>query len=287
MSPASDPQGITGGLTLYLLPHSLRNYEKLRQLIGAVVRNRAQPFKQWLISKYNAKHADNMYRYATKYHTLAFSQELMQMPATRKKLGIMQSISLLTRYIKITTGINLHRVWLEWLKEKEVCWSHPQPKLQTQAKEFTLTNIPVRYHDFVLFMYVTGLRTLESIKAYNDHDKYCKDGILELYWNSGNRKLANATYCLCSIKPRPWSLLAITPPMVKRNVNTKTLNFEPRYLRHLNFTVNANKVNPLLAEFTQGRRGSISEKHYYISLLSEYKQKWIDVWKPVIEMIIH
>jgi hypothetical protein len=157
--------------------------------------------------------------------------------------------------------------------------------MQTHAKELSLLQLPKRYHDFALFMYVTGLRTLEAVKAYNDHDNYCKDGILELYWNSGNRKYANATYCLCNIKPRPWSLSKLTHAMVSRNVKTATLGFEPRYLRHLNFTINANKVNPLLAEFMQGRRGNMSERHYYISLLDEYKQKWIEIWGSVVSRL--
>jgi len=157
----------------------------------------------------------------------------------------------------------------------------------TQAKGVNLFNVDPKYHDFVLFMYTTGLRTGEAIKAFNDHSTYCNNGILELYWNRSNRKIANATYCLCNIKPyNRWSKPYLSTDSLKNHVNSRMLGFEPRYLRHLNFTINANKINPLLAEFIQGRRGSISEKHYYISLLTEFKQKWIDVWTPIIQQIL-
>jgi len=269
---------------LFGVSEELCNYA--RAIIKETITKKQNEFRNWLLSKYQCKNGKNWLSYAVKYHEYAFNSELAALPNTRKKIDIMLSISALTRFIKVQQGINLHKLWLTWLSEKEIHWVKTQPKIQTEAKDVSLEKIPEDYHEYVLFMYTTGLRTGEAIQVFNEHNIWCKNGVLELYWNRGNRKYANATYCLCNIIPyENWHTKQLTTDKIKKNVNTKALGFEPRYLRHLNFTVNANKVNPLLAEFMQGRRGSISEKHYYISLLGEYRQKWLETWQPIIAQL--
>jgi len=117
----------------------------------------------------------NWFHYAVKYRHIAFNIELISLPNTRKKTDIMLGISAITRFIKIQKGINLHALWLQWLHEKEIRWTKPQPKIQTQTKEINLTHIEKEYRDFVRFLYATGLRTGEAIKAFDEHEQLCKD----------------------------------------------------------------------------------------------------------------
>ena len=58
----------------------------------------------------------------------------------------------------------------------------------------------------------------------------------------------------------------------------KKFNCKLRYLRKLNFTVIASKLDPLLAEFIQGRRKNVSQRHYFLPMINQHKKKWIKTW---------
>ena len=60
-----------------------------------------------------------------------------------------------------------------------------------------------------------------------------------------------------------------------------------RHLRKVTFTVNATKLDPLLAEFMQGRRGNISQRHYFLPSMQNHRQKWLRVWSPVLNEILN
>ena len=58
-------------------------------------------------------------------------------------------------------------------------------------------------------------------------------------------------------------------------INKRNLGFEMRDLRKVNFTINVSKVDPLLAEFMQGRRGNVSQKHYFLPSMENNYRKWL------------
>jgi hypothetical protein len=68
-------------------------------------------------------------------------------------------------------------------------------------------------------------------------------------------------------------------------MNSKILGCELRYLRKLNYTINATKIDPLLAEFMQGRRGNVSQRHYFLPLMSNNQKKWNKIWGNIIKKI--
>ena len=69
---------------------------------------------------------------------------------------------------------------------------------------------------------------------------------------------------------------------VYRNLNSKYLSCEIRYLRKLNYTLIATKIDPLLAEFMQGRRGNVSQRHYFLLMMNQNKEKWNQLWQEIL-----
>ena len=69
---------------------------------------------------------------------------------------------------------------------------------------------------------------------------------------------------------------------LRRNLKSSILGCEIRYLRKLNYTVNATKIDPLLAEFMQGRRGNVSQRHYFLPLMNNNRKKWVRVWNKFL-----
>ena len=65
-------------------------------------------------------------------------------------------------------------------------------------------------------------------------------------------------------------------------MNSKIIGCEFRYLRKLNYTINATKIDPLLAEFMQGRRGNVSQRHYFLPLMNNNQKKWIKIWTKIL-----
>ncbi len=236
----------------------------------------------------------NLLRYAKHYAHLAFSDQLIIEPTCRKKVDILKSISNLTRYMDVKYDTYLHDEFTKWLKRKEIKWSS---KSRTNTYEIAktvkleqvlqkITELPYKYKIFCLFLLVTGLRTEEAIKAFNHHAELCRDNIIELFWDHGTKK-TNAVYC------HPLLHDAIDKFKVSKalylpnggNLVKKNLGFELRVLRKLNYTITATKVDPLLAEFMQGRRGNVSQKHYFLPALQENRQKWLETWTPIIEKV--
>ena len=144
-----------------------------------------------------------------------------------------------------------------------------------------LKKIPEKYKIFGLFVLVSGLRTSEAIDAFNNHEKICRDGILEIFTDRNTKK---TVYCHPLLHERIRFKVSNTE--VYRNLNSKYLGCEIRYLRKLNYTINATKIDPLLAEFMQGRRGNVSQRHYFLPLLGNNKMKWNRVWTPILKKII-
>jgi hypothetical protein len=63
------------------------------------------------------------------------------------------------------------------------------------------------------------------------------------------------------------------------------VNFPFKMLRKINYTLNV-KIEPLLAEFMQGRTGNVSMKHYFLPLLENNKAKWLETWNPIIKQVL-
>ncbi len=145
-----------------------------------------------------------------------------------------------------------------------------------------LKEIPEKYRIFGLFVLVSGLRTSEAIDAFNNHEKICRDGILEIF-SDRNTKKTNAVYCHPLLHERIRFKVSNTG--VYRNLNSKYLGSEVRYLRKLNYTLVATKIDPLLSEFMQGRCGNVSQRHYFLPMMGQHKKKWIEIWQSVLNNI--
>ena len=63
------------------------------------------------------------------------------------------------------------------------------------------------------------------------------------------------------------------------------LGCQIKYLRKINFTMVATKIDPLLTEFMQGRRGSVSQKHYFLPLMQNNRKKWDKIWDEILSTV--
>jgi intergrase/recombinase len=241
-----------------------------------------------LLNNKSEIHAKYTFKSSKKNHHLAFSNELIFMKQSRKKLDILKGIANLTRFLDIINDTEFHEEFTKWLKKKEIKW-----RLNVNSKNYWMANnisiekivenlekITKKYRIFGLFVLVSGLRTSEAIDAFNNHDKICRDGILEIFTDR-NTKKTNAVYCHPFLHKE--IKFKVTNTGVYRNLNSKYLGSEIRYLRKLNYTMVATKIDPLLAEFMQGRRGNVSQRHYFLPMMNQNKEKWIKIWKPLVE----
>jgi len=103
---------------------------------------------------------------------------------------------------------------------------------------------------------------------------------MEMFWDRKTKK-TNAVYCHPSL--HGLLTLKVNKTGIKRNMKSSILGCELRYLRKLNYTINATKIDPLLAEFMQGRRGNVSQRHYFLPLMSNNRKKWVRVWSRILE----
>jgi len=229
-----------------------------------------------------------MYRYSKKYHHLPFTDEFVAMKETRNRCDILKSTANLTRYLDIKNDTSFHEEFTKWVKKKEIKWS-----VRNNRNNYVIANqislkgvlgrirkLPRKYRIFGLFVLVSGLRTEESMTAFNNHSKICHDGIMEMFWDRETKR-ANAVYC----HPQLHNSISYTvnETGVRRNLKSSILGCEIRYLRKLNYTINATKLDPLLAEFMQGRRGNISQRHYFLPLMNNNRKKWIKTWNQIIK----
>ncbi len=216
-----------------------------------------------------------------------FTDELVRMEANRVRTDIIKASALLTRYLDIRHDTFFHEQFLIWLKRKELKWTYKtnnnlyyiSQNLSIEKVLKSIVKLPIRYKIFALFALSTGLRPDESFRAFNNHSKLCNKGVMELFWDRGTKK-ANVVFCHPKLHDK------IIFPMSKgayKYINKKESGFEMRYLRKLNYTVNATKIDPLLAEFMQGRRGNVSQRHYFLPLMSNNKRKWIRIWDKFLK----
>ncbi|AFS83370.1 hypothetical protein NSED_07890 [Candidatus Nitrosopumilus sediminis] len=250
-----------------------------------------EDYREWLFNNKSQLNAKYTFKDSKKYHHLAFSDELVSMKPSRKRQDILKGISNITRYLDIKKDTDFHELWLKWLKKKEIRW-RMNPKTDTYLlanqirMEDVLKNIrglPEKYKIFATFVLVSGLRTSEAIEAFNNHDKICREGVMELFWDRGTKK-ANAVYCHPILHDK--MKYKTSASRVTKNLHSKYLGCEVRYLRKLNYTFNATKIDPLLAEFMQGRRGNVSQRHYFLPMMSNHRRKWKSVWLKVLKDLV-
>jgi hypothetical protein len=245
-------------------------------------------YKEWLLANKQKSYANKLLRYSKRYWEYGFSERLVLMESNRTRVEIMKAVANLTRYLDILNDTNLHEEFTKWLKRKELHWSSRKyidnytlgKRLNVTEVVQKLREVPLRYSNFGLFMLVTGLRTTEAMKAFNNHSKLCHDGMMELFWDRRTKK-ANAVFC------HPFLHSKINHTISRKvyyHITRKTLGFDLRDLRKLNFTINAMKIDPLLAEFMQGRRGNVSQRHYFLPMMNEHRKKWVKVWEKILNL---
>ena len=209
------------------------------------------------------------------------------MKPSRTKQDILKGIANLTRFLDIMNDTEFHEEFLKWLKKKEIKW-----RLEVRSKNYWMANnitiekivdnlskITTNYRIFGLFTLVSGLRTSEAIDAFNNHEKICRDGVLEIFTDR-NTKKTNAVFCHPELHDK--IKFKVNNTGVYRNLNSKFLGCEIRYLRKLNYTLVATKIDPLLAEFMQGRRGNVSQRHYFLPMMNENQKLWNKIWTKVL-----
>jgi len=233
-------------------------------------------YKKWLYSNKNERYARYIWLRSPSVVELLFNDEFVNRSSDRNKQDDLRAMGNLCRFHDIKYDTDLHQKFTTWLKKKEIKWkdkTYNFPKEQLPLKQ-VLENIsklkPIQ-KDFALFMLTSGLRTYEARVIFENHKKFCHDGILEIFW-SKKTKNTNATFCFPALHDK------MDKKFIFDYDDFKVLGCELRYLRKLNFTINATNLDPLLAEYIQGRRGSVSEKHYYLSNMNQHRKKWIKIW---------
>ena len=245
-----------------------------------------ESYKKWLFSNKHRGYAHKLFGKSRKFWQLGFNDELITMKQTRTKLEIMKALGNLTRFLDIMYDTNLHEEFLTWLKRKEIHWSIKSnldtyligKRLDVNEIIKKLNTLPTRYQNFGLFVLVSGLRTSEAIQAFNNHDKLCRDGVMELFWDRRTKK-ANAVYCHPYLHGRIDHTMSTK---IYKFITKEKVGFDLRDLRKVNYTINATKIDPLLAEFMQGRRGNVSQRHYFLPMMNHHRQKWVGIWKPLL-----
>ncbi len=238
-------------------------------------------YKKWLYSNKNERYARYIWLRSPSVVNQLFNDEFVSRSSDRNKQDDLRAMGNLCRFHDIKFDTDLHQKFTTWLKKKEIKWkdkTYNFPKEQLPLKQ-VLENIsklePIQ-KDFALFMLTSGLRTYEARVVFENHKKFCHDGILEIFWTK-KTKNTNATFCFPALHDK------MDRKFVFDYDDFKILGCELRYLRKLNFTINAINLDPLLAEYIQGRRGSVSEKHYYLSNMNQHRKKWIKIWNKIIE----
>jgi len=244
-------------------------------------------YKKWLDNNKSTYYAKFLLCGGKKWHRYAFSNELVELPSDRKREDILKAVTNLTRFLDIRYDTYFHEDFLKWIKRKELRWKSAKsfqiPKnISMDSILHNIQSLPEKYKLFALFALVSGLRTFEIVKVLNEHNSLCKDGIIEMYWDRKTKK-SNAVYCHPLLHNKIQ--FKYTKNTVHRNLHSKVLGCEIKYLRKLNYTIIATKIDPLLAEFMQGRRGNVSQRHYFLPLLGNNKRKWIRIWDSIIQKI--
>ncbi|MFQ5788596.1 MAG: integrase, partial [Thermodesulfobacteriota bacterium] len=246
-----------------------------------------QEYYDWLSTNKSKHYARFLRRESKKQFRLAFSNELARLPNDRKREDILKALTNLIRYIDIKYDTSFHEEFLHWIKRKEIKWKATRPivipkEISLHTIVSNLQKLEEKYRIFGIFALVSGLRTFEIVKVLNNHDQLCHDGIIEMYWDRKTKK-SNAVFCHPLLHDKIKH--TYTENTVHRHINSKNLGCETKYLRKINFTINAMKIDPLLAEFMQGRRGNVSQRHYFLPMMNEHKKKWIKVWEKILNLL--
>ena len=247
-----------------------------------------EDYRKWLFNNKSEIHAKYTFKSSKKNHHIAFSNELVFMKQSRKKLDILKGIANLTRFLDIINDTEFHEEFTKWLKKKEIRWRiNVQSNNYKISNEITIENVleniknlSEKYRVFAMFVLVSGLRTTEAKEAFNNHDKLCRDGVMELFWDR-NTKKTNAVYCHPLLHDK--MKFQVSSSRITKNLHSKHLGCEIRYLRKLNYTINATKLDPLLAEFMQGRRGNVSQRHYFLPMMNQNQKRWEKIWIKILE----
>jgi intergrase/recombinase len=229
-----------------------------------------------------------MFKRAKQYYHLAFSKELVFWESTRKRQDILKCLAVFTRFLDLKNDTEFHYELLKWMKKKDLKWNSTKKHntyrltkiIPVESVLERINQLPEKYKIFALFTLVSGLRTSEAITAFNNHDSLCSEGVMELFWDRVTKK-ANSVYCHPLLHDK-MNHHHVSASRVTKNLNSKILGCEIRYLRKLNYTINATKIDPLLAEFMQGRRGNVSQRHYFLPMMSQNQKKWIKIWKTIL-----
>lgn len=245
-------------------------------------------YKKWLYDNKSKYYARTLFRGSKKWYEYAFSTNLVELQNNRRKGDMLRAITNLTRYIDIKNDSYFHEEFLKWMKRKELSWKVKEPIKITKEVSIdiilnNLKQIPEKYQLFGIFALVSGLRTFECVKVLNNHDQLCQNGIIEMYWDRKTKK-SNAVYCHPLLHDKfKYSYHEST---IHRNLTSKMLGCKIKYLRKINYTKIATKIDPLLAEFMQGRRGNVSQRHYFLPMMKTHKQQWTDLWKEIIKQVL-
>ncbi len=178
---------------------NLNPHEDYRMLLKRIDWN---DYERWIEEGRYQAYAKDMFNYAKKFCNLLFSNEFVEMPNCRRKINIQNALANLTRYLDIKFETNLHDSFLQWVGRKGLKWNlGKKPDLYALGQRVKIEDMIKRLKElpeslklFGAFALVSGLRTLESVAAFNNHDKLCENGIMELFWDRRCKK-ANAIYC--------------------------------------------------------------------------------------------
>lgn len=243
-------------------------------------------YLQWLLRTKHKHYGRNLWLLGKRAYKMAFTPELVLMEQTRKKEDILKSISNICRFLDIKNDTYFHEEFLRWMKRKEVRWKSARGTYANYSLADTITIHQVvrnmralapRFRLFAMFALVSGLRTGEAVSAFNNHSKLCNGTVIEMFWDRRTKK-ANAVFCHPVLHKRISGRISYNT--IHRSLHSRFLGCQIRYLRKLNFTMVATRIDPLLAEFMQGRRGGISQRHYYLPLMKSNYSKWVRLWNP-------
>jgi len=244
-------------------------------------------FKKWLYDNKHPLYAKSILTKSSQAVQLIFTDKFVIEQSDRKKQEQLRVMGNLCRFCDIKYDTDLHPKFTSWLRKKEIRWGgNPRKNTYHIANQMSLNEVitslrklPPKYKIFGLFVLVSGLRTEEALTAFNNHDKLCQNHLMEMFWDRKTKK-TNAVYCHpllhCKIKS------SVNKSGIKKNMKSSILGCEIRYLRKINYTQNATKIDGHLAEFMQGRSGSISQRHYFLPLMENNRRKWNNVWKKII-----
>lgn len=241
--------------------------------------------------KLQKDYARGIRNHAKKYYDYFLSPDVIHFTA-RKKIDVIKSISQICRCLdsQLST-VYFHDLHLRYLKSKNIGWTAPT-EYTTRVKLALLKQYPVqkifelfstldpKYSLFCKFMFITGLRSSEAIRAINDHDSFCNGRTLELYWDRKTKK-ANEVYCHPvlhhSIQENHFHY------SVGRVNKMVRMPFQLKFLRTVNATLVYNELQDIrFCDFMQGRNGDLTQKRYYLPSFKQHHERWLSIWKEFL-----